>query len=229
MYLKIIEIAVEINKLETALNEKLDRGNLLNTRQRLFDIPENSLESLNLLMLSFVPYKKLWLTAAEFTKWREAWTLNPLRNVDPKFVEKSTSDYKELLTECLELFHELPKLKAVAEKYLKDIEIFEPSIYFIKHLRNPAWQVKHWIALQYRSKMNFKYDFDVNFDSLLRLGIMDHSELIETISLEANQDMIEYIRASNEAEQERLKQEDAAAKRRLRLLGRSDVFYYGPK
>lgn len=195
----------------------------MNLRQNLLELPKNSLESLNSMMLSFIPYKKLWITASKFIKGREAWIGNPLTNVDPKIMEKSTNQYKEILTDCLDLFQEIPRIKVIAKKYLQDIESFEPCISVIKHLKNPSWTLEHWTSLIERSEMSFKYALTINFDFLLRMDIMKHAELVENISTEADLDKIAVEKAAKEDERQKLEKEALVQLKRARLLARADI------
>lgn len=217
------EIAVEIRKLWKLIVETKAMGDTLNMRQVLFEQPPINLSGIENLLESFSPYRKLWLTGADFLKWEEAWRGNPLPNVAPDAIRVSVDEYKTATLECIDTFNELPKVQDVAKYFLACIEIFEPKLDVLGWVKNPAWIMLHWQQLCKTTGLEIKYSICINFDYLLEKGIMKHYDIVQEISdsatrnraaLEAELEAEE--RAKREAEEELLRRKNARRGKKLK-------------
>lgn len=63
-YNKVHEIAVDVKRLWKGMKEAQEQGQLLNQRQKLFNVPVAPFETLTKLIKEFEPYYNLWVTAS---------------------------------------------------------------------------------------------------------------------------------------------------------------------
>lgn len=63
-YNKVHEIAVDVKRLWKGMKEAQEQGQLLNQRQKLFNVPVIPFENLTKLIKEFEPYYNLWVTAS---------------------------------------------------------------------------------------------------------------------------------------------------------------------
>lgn len=223
-YSKVTEFSIEIKKIWKNIVDSQTYGELLNKRQELFELPEINLNNIKTLMVSGMPYKSLWVTAADFLKWEDAWLGNPLTNIDTEIIRKSVNEYKTTIKECIEIFNEIKQLQEVAERVLTDIENFEPCIEVIEYLKSPIWHINQWQQLNKKSEMEFKYSTAINFEYLKVKGIMNHVNLVKEIYEKAVEDKEKNeAKAAEEARVLKMK-EEALNERYKRRQRRSDLF-----
>lgn len=220
---KVAEIAVDIKKLWKLIVETSEMGKTLNVRQALFELPDIDLTGIQNLLVSFAPYRKLWVTGADFTKWEEAWCGNPLVNVAPDAIRVSVDEYKAAIVECIQIFEELPKVQEVAKHFLDCIEQFEPKLDVLGWIKNPAWILVYWQEFGKTTGLEFKYSISINFDYLLDKGIMQHYDTVREISERATQmkdqleaEMLAAEQAKREAEEELERKKNSRRGRKLK-------------
>lgn len=217
---KATETAIEIKKTWKTIIETEELGKLLNKRQLLFELPEIDLAPMRQLLQSFVPYKTLWSTAADFLKWEEGWFGNPLSTVDTEKIRETISVYKSDLMECIETFKELPKIQEVSKYFYGRILDFEPKLNCLEWILNPAWVTYHWQQLNKLTELNIKFSLTMNFAYLLQKNIMEYAQLVKEMSesATANRDELE---AKLRADEERkLAEERELLERKNRRRGR---------
>lgn len=220
---KVTEIAIDIKKLWKTIVETSELGRTLNRRQVLFELPEIDLNGIAQLQDSFAPYKTLWVTAADFQKWEEAWFGNPLTTVAPDSISLSVKEYKDALVNCVAEFAELRKVQDVALYFVHCIEEFEPKLEVLTWVKNPAWIVVHWQELCKVTGLEIKVTPAMNFEYLMEKGIMKFYDEVRDISdgatrnrakLEAEIEAAE--RAKREAEEEIERRKNSRRGRKLK-------------
>lgn len=219
---KVTEIAIDIKKLWKTIVETSEIGRTLNRRQVLFELPEIDLNGIVQLQASFAPYKTLWVTAADFQKWEEAWFGNPLATIVPDSISLSVKEYKEALLMCVTEFAELQKVQDVALHFVRCIEAFEPKLEVLTWIKNPAWIVVHWQEFCKVTGLEIKVTPAMNFEYCMEKGIMKFYDEVRDISdgatrnrakLEAEIEAAE--RAKREAEEEIERRKNSRRGRKL--------------
>lgn len=220
---KVTEIAIDIKKLWKSIVETSELGTTLNRRQLLFELPEMDLNGIVQLQGSFAPYKTLWVTAADFQKWEEAWFGNPLSTVIPDSISLSVKEYKDALVKCVAEFAELRKVQEVALYFVHCIEEFEPKLEVLTWIKNPAWIVVHWQELCKVTGLEIKVTPAMNFEYCMEKGIMKFYDEVRDISdgatrnrakLEAELEAAD--RAKREAEEEIERRKNSRRGRKLK-------------
>lgn len=214
---KCVELSIEMKKLWKLISDTKDFGELLNRRQILFDMPEMDLSGIENLLSSFLPYKTLWVTAADFLKSEEAWCGNPLSTISIDAIINTIDEYKQNLYEAIEIFTELPQIQMVAKYFFEKIESFQSIVNVLKALKNPAWLQYHWLELNKETELEIKYSVNINFNYCLSEGIMEYAEKIVEMSEEAtkNKDLLE-AQLREEEERKRAEIEELIARKNRR-------------
>lgn len=157
-------------------------GQLLNQRQKLFNVQVVPWEDLNKLIREFEPYKNLWITASgQFEKlvlpetevvlfniiskcifsgldWLRSydmWMDNPIFNVDADAIEGSVTDMYKLIVKSIKLFNDIPAVQSIALEVKDRIDQFKPKIQLLQSLRNPGMKQRHWDALEAETGRDF--------------------------------------------------------------------------
>uniref|UniRef100_A0A1A9WUA4 DHC_N2 domain-containing protein n=1 Tax=Glossina brevipalpis TaxID=37001 RepID=A0A1A9WUA4_9MUSC len=184
-------------------------GQTLSLRQELFELEPLSLEFLNSIIASCSPYKNLWYSCLDLVKLEEATIGNPLVNVEVDDVWMSLETIKTSLQNSLIVFEEKPEIQDVATHYLAQLETFLPKVTAIEDVKNENWLFQHWQELANRSGLDIKYSLAMNFQYLIRKGIMDHLELVHEISEKAENEADAIRRAAEEEERRKEEEEQA--------------------
>lgn len=217
---KYVELSIEIKKLWKLISDTKDFGLLLNKRQILFDMPAIDLNGIDKLLESFLPYKTLWVTAADFFKSEEAWCDNPMNGVSVDGIRTTISELKINLLECIHAFSELPQIQNIAKYFYGKILEFEPKLDVIVWLKNPAWLQYHWLELNKTTGIEIKYSTNISFNYCLDKGIMGYANEIEKLSAEATKNKDEIEAKLREEEERKRAAEAELIDRKNRRRGR---------
>ena len=101
-------------------------------------------EKLNKLLKDFEPYKNLWLTTSDWSKWHDGWMNDPLTTIDAEQLENNVSNSFKTMHKCVRHFQEVPSVQNIANEIKGWIEDFKPFIPLIQGLRNPGMRSRHW-------------------------------------------------------------------------------------
>lgn len=217
---KTTEIAIDIKKLWKQLTEATEMGRLLNKRQNLFESPEIDLRPMDQLRDSFAPYRTLWVNGADFLKWEESWTGNPLVNVDVDKVRLAVTEFRTAFEGCVAVFGELPRVLEVAQFFCRGVEEAEPLVDMVEWIKNPAWIPMYWLEFAKRTGLEIKMSAAMNFEYCLTKGIAKHYDVVREISetATANRERLE----AEAEEEERLRRLslEAIEERKNRRRGR---------
>lgn len=103
---KVQEIATEAKKLWKTLKETEEFGIILNLRQKLFGKPVQPFRKLTKILKNFEPYYSFWLTSAEWFKWHNIWTNQPLMTIEGSEIESMVSDWYKVMSRCTKIFQD---------------------------------------------------------------------------------------------------------------------------
>ncbi|XP_065194434.1 dynein axonemal heavy chain 1-like [Sycon ciliatum] len=176
------ETAVEARRVAGLLKDYQQQSQIINQRERLFELPVSSNEKLMKLVRMFEPYKNLWITAADWLVWNDAWNNEPLTNIDPESMESNVSSSFRTMHKCSKLFKDKPGCQGVADEIKRQIEEFKPYVPLIQALRNPGMRTRHWdqlsadLGFQVRPKPSF------TFQKCLEMKMDEHIDVISKVA-----------------------------------------------
>lgn len=217
------ETTVDIKKTGALIKELEKLGQTLQYRQELFELEPLSTEFLTSIIASYQPYKQLWYACSNFLKLEEATLGNPIVLVDLDDAWATLMSIKSELQESLLNFSEKQEIMDVAYVFLKKIQEFVPVYNSVKDLRNENWIYVHWQELAVTVGQEIKYSVSMNYQYLIRKGILDFLPEVHDISVRATNEA-EAIREAIEAEERRKQAElDALYMRKQLRKCRRDI------
>lgn len=182
------EIAVDMRRLWKTMKEAQEQGQLLNQRQKLFNMPVVPFENLLKLIKEFEPYKTLWITASDWLRAYEMWMDNPLLNVDADAVERNVTDMYKTMVKSVRVFAEIEAVQEVALEVKRQIEEFKPLIPVLLSLRNPGMRQRHWDKFKEETDINISWTPATTFKDCLELGVAEYSDRLVGIADEASKE-----------------------------------------
>ncbi|XP_066590873.1 dynein axonemal heavy chain 1-like [Prorops nasuta] len=175
---KVHEIAIDARRIWKTMLECQEQGLLLNERQKLFGMPVVPFENLTKLKKELEPYKNLWITAADWLKWYEIWTENPLVSIDARQIDEMITEMHKTMSRCARIFEEAPEVASIAIATRDQIEAFKPYAAIIQALRNPGIKPRHFEELSAITGIQMALTPSLTFKNLILLGIMDFDEVV---------------------------------------------------
>ncbi|XP_064554275.1 dynein axonemal heavy chain 1 [Drosophila montana] len=217
------ETSVDI-KLTWQLIRELEKvGRTLQYRQELFELEPLSTEFLTSIIKSFDPYKQLWYACANFQKLEDATLGNPISLLDLDEVWANLMNLRNELVESLDNFSEKAEIMDVAHVFIDKIDEFVPVFNSVKDLRNENWMYLHWMDLSRVIGNDIKYTASMNYQYLIRKGILDFLPDVHEISVKATNEAEEIQRAIEEEERRKQAELDALLLRKQLRKCRRDI------
>ncbi|XP_068151662.1 dynein axonemal heavy chain 1 [Drosophila tropicalis] len=217
------ETSVDVKKTYALIKELEKLGQTLQFRQELFELEPLSTEFLESIVTSFAPYKLLWYACANFLKLEEATLGNPIAQIDLDDVWAHLMEYRNDLIESVNNFNEKPEIMDVANIFIGKIDEFIPVYESVKDLRNENWMYLHWVELSQLVGQEIKYTVSMNYQYLVRKGILDYLPEVHDISVRANEEAEEIRRAIEEEEKNKQAELDALLLRKQLRKCRRDI------
>ncbi|KAG4066056.1 hypothetical protein HA402_001303 [Bradysia odoriphaga] len=196
---KLVENSIEIRKLWKAINEFGELGEVLNKRQKLFELPEIDLQPIKELIISSNAFRDLWCTAADFNKFVDILLENTLTNVSVKNVHEEMERFESILKKSVQSFREQEKIQDVAQYFLDKVKNFYATVDCLILVKNTIWNINHWQELGARTGMEIKLPLTRNFNYFLNKGILSYVEEVKSILNEAMQ-AIQAIQENEDSE-----------------------------
>lgn len=138
------EIAIDMRRVWKSLKEAQEMGQLLNQRQKLFDLPVVPFEAITKLIKEFEPYKNLWITASDWLRAYDMWMDNPLVNVDGEAIERNVNEMYKIMVKSIRIFTDIVAVQNVAIEIRRQIDEFRPLIPLIQAVRSAGMRPRHW-------------------------------------------------------------------------------------
>nr|XP_022908003.1 dynein heavy chain 1, axonemal-like [Onthophagus taurus] len=182
------DIAVEMRRLWKQMKEAQEQGLVLNTRQKLFNLPVQPFDSLNKIMKEFQPYKDLWITASDWLRNKEIWMDNPLVNIDGDSIERVTNDMQKMMIKLSRTFQDIPAVQDIAILIRDEIEEFKPNVPLIQALRNPGMRERHWEQVAEQTGIQITLTSTTTYKDCLNLGILPFADVLVKASDEASKE-----------------------------------------
>ncbi|KAI4462791.1 dynein heavy chain 1 axonemal-like protein [Holotrichia oblita] len=188
------ENAIEMKRLWKHMKDAQEQGQLLNQRQKLFNMPIVPFDNLNKLIKEFEPYKNLWITASDWLRWHEIWMDNPMMNVDSEVMERNVTEMYKTIVKSVRIFADIPGVQKVALKIRDEMDDFKPHIPLIQSLRSPGMRPRHWEQFKEETGIEIHWTPALTFKECLALGVEPHTDLVVKISDSASKEYsIEHI------------------------------------
>ncbi|KAH6567387.1 hypothetical protein BASA60_009078 [Batrachochytrium salamandrivorans] len=175
---RINEIVTEVNRISTELKEAQELTVLFNSRAQLFNQIPTKYDEIAQLDREFEPYKNLWLTCHDWTRWRDQWMLEGFLNLNAEDVERNLQHAGRTIFKCMKYFKNSPGCLAVATQVKEEVEEFKPYLPLILALRNPGMRDRHWDQLSEELNMNLHPDASFTLSDLLNMNLLDKVDLI---------------------------------------------------
>ncbi|XP_017119990.1 dynein heavy chain 1, axonemal [Drosophila elegans] len=217
------ETSVDIKKTWVLIKELQKISQTLQFRQELFELEPLSTQFLESIIESFTPYKNLWYACANFLKLEDATTGNPIAQLDLDDVWNSLMKLRDELTESVQIFNEKHEIMEVALTFIRKIDDFIPVYNSIRDLRNENWMYMHWQELSAVTGQEIKYTIAMNYQYLMRKGILDFLPQVHIISEKASNEAEEIQRAIEEEERRKQSELDALLMRKQLRKCRRDI------
>lgn len=198
-------------------------GETLRYRQELFELEPFSLEFLESIMESFLPYKNLWYACLDLVKLEESTLGNPIVFLELDDIWEAGENIRASLKESIQVFHEKPEIQDVAHYYIAELDKFIPKYNAIKDMRNENWLFLHWQELANRTGLDIKYSNAMNFQYCIRKGILDYLDLVHEISVRATDEADAIREAFLEEERRKREEEEAILRRKALRKCRTDI------
>lgn len=118
-------IATEVRKARKSLLLYDEQSQLYQKREKHFGLPITHFPEIAELSEANLPYEKFWLSAAEFSKYKELDDAE-LSTLDPSQLRQTIEEFRQNLHESLEIFKEKkhPKIYKSVTAVLGEVEEF---------------------------------------------------------------------------------------------------------
>ncbi|CAH8652543.1 unnamed protein product [Schistosoma rodhaini] len=179
---KAQEVANEVRRVYKQLLDAQNMGGLLNSRERLFGLPNTNYENIPRLLKDFEPFKNLWLNVSDWMKTQEAVMNDPLISIDADNVEKVIVECYKTMHKSVRIFHELPNIQELANQVKLSIEEFKPYLPLIQSLRNPGMRQRHWEQLSEELGVSIVPKTSLTFSKCLEMHLQDNIDIISKIA-----------------------------------------------
>ncbi|XP_075235019.1 sterile affecting ciliogenesis [Lycorma delicatula] len=187
---KVHEIANDCRKTWKLVKEAQEFGLMLNRRQKLLGMAVTPFDGIKELIKEFEPYRNLWTTTSDWLRSLDAFTDNPLVNVDGESVDRIVTEYYKNIAKAVRTFADVPVAQAVALKIKKDIEDFKPYIPLIQAVRNPGLKKRHWEEFSAKTGCQITMTPNLTFNKCLQLGIEKHVDVMMELADHAGKEYV---------------------------------------
>lgn len=220
----VSKFSCEIDELWVALNEMAASAETLNNRQKIFNQPEIDTERLAVSVQRLHPHHKLWTTASNFLRSKDAWTLSPLSTVDINEVEAEVKRCENVFDDSRRHFASSAEMLVLIGNISKDFDDFNKTFDVMKDLKNPDIRDEHWMLLLEQTGIFIgKRPQETSFDALLAQGILGCTEVVKELSRKATHDReAKYIEALGD-ERKRLEEDELNKLKKARRAARKDI------
>eukprot|EP00949_MAST-11_sp_MAST-11-sp1_P002809 g2809.t1 len=177
-----VEKAVQ---LEEDLRAATENAAALNRREVLLGEPDTPFPILAEIDALFQPHLQLWTTFSDFRSAQEEILNGPFEHVDAEKIEAESSAAHDIAVKLRKsLTASGPR--AAAEALFQEVKAFRTDMPLISALANKALQQIHWQEIAETSGVEFVIDEEMTLKALLDLGIRNHLETVQAVSLSAD-------------------------------------------
>ncbi|KAJ3159379.1 Dynein heavy chain 1, axonemal [Geranomyces michiganensis] len=178
---RVADIAAEVHKTSQELKECQNLVALFNSRERLFNLEVTHYDEVGQLTKDFEPYKNLWLTAADWTKWRNQWLSGSFLDLNAEDVEKNLMNAWRTMFKSVKTFKNQPGCLAVAMQMKDEMDDFKPNLPLIQALRNPGMRDRHWERLSEELSIQIRPDASLTLTDILKMNLLERVESISKV------------------------------------------------
>ncbi|TPX58491.1 hypothetical protein PhCBS80983_g03079 [Powellomyces hirtus] len=178
---RVVDIAAEVHKTSQELKECQNLVALFNNRERLFNMEVTHYDEVGQLSKDFEPYKNLWLTAADWSKWRNQWLNGSFLELNAEEVEKNLMNAWRTMFKSVKTFKSQPGCLAVAMQMKDEMDDFKPNLPLIQALRNPGMRDRHWERLSEELGIKIRPDGGLTLTDILKMNLLERVDSISKV------------------------------------------------
>ncbi|KXS21750.1 hypothetical protein M427DRAFT_107149 [Gonapodya prolifera JEL478] len=178
---KVAEIGSEVQRVTQELKDCQALVSLFNARERLFNLESTKYEEMGQLMKDFEPYKNLWVTAADWIKWKSVWMHGAFSDLNAEDVEKNLTNAWRTMFKLVKAFKDVPGCLNVANQVKDEMDQFKPYLPLIQALRNPGMRDRHWERLSTDLGINLRPGDAFTLTDLIKMNLIEKVDQISKV------------------------------------------------
>ncbi|ORY49032.1 hypothetical protein BCR33DRAFT_714104 [Rhizoclosmatium globosum] len=178
---KLGEIVADVHKVTLELKECQNLVTLFNSRERLFNQEITHYEEVAQLIKDFEPFKSLWLSVSDWSKWKNQWLNGSFLDLNAEEVEKNLTNAWRVMFKSVKYFKNIPGCLAVATQVKDEMDEFKPYLPLIQALRNPGMRDRHWDRLSEELNMKIRPDPTFTLNDALKMQLLEKVEIITKV------------------------------------------------
>ncbi|KAJ3073482.1 Dynein heavy chain 1, axonemal [Podochytrium sp. JEL0797] len=175
------EIVADVHKVSLELKECQNLVVLFNSRERLFNQEVTHYDEVPQLIKDFEPFKSLWLSVHDWSKWRNLWLNGSFLELNAEDVEKNLTNAWRVMFKSVKYFKNIPGCLSVATQVKDEMDEFKPNLPLIQALRNPGMRDRHWDRLSEELNMKIRPDNAFTLNDALKMGLLEKVDLITKV------------------------------------------------
>lgn len=176
------EMVAMVNRIDGEVKDLIQNVQVINMREKLFNLDKTNSEDLLQLTKDFEPFKMVWIMGNDWTTWRSQWMDGQFHSIDAEEVEKNLNNAFKVIVKCMRSFKGSPDYLQLATDFKGEIDAFKVFLPLIQALRNPGMRDRHWdkivrdLALQIDPSMS-----ELTLTKLVEMKIVDKLDAITKI------------------------------------------------
>ncbi|RKO93938.1 dynein heavy chain, N-terminal region 2-domain-containing protein, partial [Blyttiomyces helicus] len=174
-------IVAEVHRVAMELKECQNLVALFNSRERLFNLEVTHYEEAAQLVKDFEPYKSLWLTANDWSKWRNQWLHGSFLDLNAEEVEKNLMNAWRTMFKSVKHFKNTQGCLNVATQIKDEMDEFKPYLPLIQALRNPGMRDRHWDQLSDSLNLKLHPDAEFTLTDVLKMNLLERVDSITRV------------------------------------------------
>lgn len=178
---RITEVVAEVQKISFELKECQNLATLFNSRERLFNMDVTHYEEVAQQLKEFEPYKSMWLTINDWTKWKNQWLNGSFLELNADDVEKNLMNAWRTMFKSVKQFKNIPGILSVASSIKDEMDDFKPNLPLIQALRNPGMRDRHWDRLSEDLQIDLHPTEAMNLTQILNMKLLDKIDNITKV------------------------------------------------
>lgn len=181
-------IVEEAMRLDDDLKSGVEQAEDFNSREKVFGWPLTEYGSLDMMRDEFQPFFELWTMSADFETSQRMWLTGPFSDLNAGDIEKEVMEWWKGSYRLMKVLNENEGPAAVAGVLRERTDEFKKNIPLLVSLASPALRERHWESLSEKIGEHISPDEDLTLQQLLDMGIMDHFDAIQEVSVVAEKE-----------------------------------------
>ncbi|KAJ3337633.1 hypothetical protein HDU93_000776 [Gonapodya sp. JEL0774] len=178
---KVGEIGAEVQRVTQELKDCQGLVNLFNTRERLFGLEATKYDEVPQMLKDFEPYRNLWVTTADWLKWKSTWMHGSFNELNSEDVEKNLTSSWRTMFKLVKAFKDVPGCLDVANQVRDEMDQFKPFLPLIQALRNPGMRERHWERLSTDLDITLRPVDNFTLTDLIKMNLIEKVDQISKV------------------------------------------------